>query len=123
MKNSAWGRRIVAGLIVSVCVSSAVAIFLVVLDAISSIFLNYSFLVFFLPMAGILLAWIKTKNFFSKLETNHEIERELRNPEKPISNRLAPAVVLMSWWSHLFGASVGREMVAVQVGASISDAL
>jgi H+/Cl- antiporter ClcA len=43
----------------------------------------------------------------------------LEGREIPI--RLLPAVLLGTWWSHLFGASVGREGAAVQVGAVLAQ--
>ena len=33
---------------------------------------------------------------------------------------LVPLIMLTTWMSHLFGGSVGREGVAVQIGATLS---
>ncbi|HHX0196865.1 TPA: chloride channel protein [Enterococcus faecalis] len=41
--------------------------------------------------------------------------------EKKIPMRLIPFVMIGTWLTHLFGGSVGREGVAVQLGATISN--
>ncbi|MFK5236255.1 chloride channel protein [Lactococcus lactis] len=40
-----------------------------------------------------------------------------------IPKRLVPLIVFSTWLSHLFGASVGREGVAVQIGGVIGHAI
>lgn len=42
---------------------------------------------------------------------------------KDIPKRLVPLIIFSTWLSHLFGASVGREGVAVQIGATIGHTL
>lgn len=41
--------------------------------------------------------------------------------EKKIPKRMVPFAIIATWLSHLFGGSVGREGVAVQIGADISQ--
>ncbi|MDM5143471.1 Chloride/fluoride channel protein [Lactococcus lactis] len=43
--------------------------------------------------------------------------------EKIFPKRLVPLIVFSTWLSHLFGASVGREGVAVQIGGVIGHAI
>ena len=40
--------------------------------------------------------------------------------EEKIPLVLVPLIMLTTWMSHLFGGSVGREGVAVQIGATLS---
>ena len=42
---------------------------------------------------------------------------------KEIPKRLIPLIVFSTWLSHLFGASVGREGVAVQIGGVIGHTI
>ncbi|MCU9534260.1 chloride channel protein [Streptococcus sp. CSL10205-OR2] len=41
--------------------------------------------------------------------------------DKTIPKRLIPLIILTTWVTHLFGGSAGREGVAVQIGATISN--
>ncbi|MBJ8349652.1 chloride channel protein [Streptococcus zalophi] len=41
--------------------------------------------------------------------------------EQSIPKRLIPLIILTTWLTHLFGGSAGREGVAVQIGATISN--
>ncbi|HEL2057151.1 TPA: chloride channel protein [Streptococcus suis] len=43
--------------------------------------------------------------------------------DKKIPLVLLPLIMMTTWLSHLFGASVGREGVAVQMGAAIAQAM
>lgn len=42
-----------------------------------------------------------------------------KNNKLPI--RMVPLAVIGTWTTHLFGGSAGREGVAVQIGAAVSN--
>lgn len=52
---------------------------------------------------------------------NNLLIEEFHQPKDVIPLRMAPMVFLGTIISHLFGASVGREGTALQMGASIAD--
>ncbi|WNZ92481.1 chloride channel protein [Streptococcus iniae] len=45
-----------------------------------------------------------------------------QNKRKDLPLILIPLIMISTWLSHLFGASAGREGVAVQIGATLSNA-
>ncbi|SEG33410.1 H+/Cl-antiporter ClcA [Bryocella elongata] len=54
---------------------------------------------------------------------NNLILEEVHDPRTTIPARMTPLILLGTFISHLFGASVGREGTAIQTGASLADQL
>src|SRR6185295_309346 len=54
---------------------------------------------------------------------NNLLIDEIHDPKKVIPLRMAPLVLGGTVISHLFGASVGREGTAVQMGGALADQL
>lgn len=54
---------------------------------------------------------------------NNLILEEVHDPKATIPLRMTPLILLGTFLSHLFGASVGREGTAIQTGASLADQL
>ena len=88
------------------------------IDFVTDFRMEHSFLVWFLPLAGVvtLLCYRLCKLSF-QAGTNLIIESVSTNEHVPIL--LAPLIFLGTVLSHLFGASVGREGAALQLGGSI----
>jgi H+/Cl- antiporter ClcA len=81
----------------------------------------HSWIIVFLPLVGFLVAWFY-KVYGHEVEGgNNLIMEEIHNPKKTIPFRMVPMIFFGATISHLFGASVGREGAAVQMGAGISD--
>lgn len=80
-------------------------------------------MILLLPLAGIFIVWLYGKYGKDVESGNNLILDEIHEPQKIIPLKIIPMIFLTSTLSHLFGASVGREGVAVQMGAGISDAL
>lgn len=77
-----------------------------------------SWLIYFLPIAGILSVTLYKLLNVSGMGTNQVIKSA--NGKNALSPLLAPTVFIGSVLSHLCGASVGREGAALQLGGSIS---
>jgi H+/Cl- antiporter ClcA len=125
VKNSsrALAQWIALGLIVGVACGIASAIFLLLLDWATAYRIAHEQLVFALPFAGLALGavyerWGKPIKAGNNLviDTVHE-----HSPQLPL--RMAPMVLAGTVLTHLFGGSAGREGTAVQMGASLADAL
>lgn len=72
-------------------------------------------------MPGFSVGWVYLR-YGSRVEAgNNLILEEIHHPAQVIPLRMAPLVFISTVISHLFGASVGREGTAVQMGASIAD--
>ncbi|MBC7713789.1 MAG: chloride channel protein [Rhizobacter sp.] len=81
----------------------------------------HTWLILFLPVAGFFVA-LFYKTYGSGVENgNNLILDEIHDPKKIIPFRMVPMIFIGAVISHLFGASVGREGGAVQMGAGISD--
>ena len=85
--------------------------------------LHYLYLLPFLPVAGLAIAWLyqhfnkeSLKGMTLVFETGQQKREEI-----PLA--LIPLVMVTTWITHLFGGSAGREGVAVQIGATLSHAL
>lgn len=81
----------------------------------------HEWLIIFLPLIGILVA-----KFYASFGTgvdggNNLILDEIHESKNHIPLRMAPMIFVSGVLSHLFGASVGREGAAVQMGAGLSD--
>lgn len=110
-------------LIIGSVVGSASAFFLWSLNEITNLRIQYSWLVYFLPIAGFAIG-LKYYYLGEKVVTgNNLLLEEFHSPKDVIPFRMAPMIYISTIVSHLFGASVGREGTAIQLGGSIADQL
>ncbi|MFH6656491.1 chloride channel protein [Streptococcus suis] len=80
----------------------------------------FTFLIPFLPLAGIVIVFIYQKWGREVQAGMGLVFKAGQGDIVQISPVLIPLIISTTWLSHLFGASVGREGVAVQLGASLS---
>ncbi|MHA4807198.1 voltage-gated chloride channel family protein [Flavitalea flava] len=99
---------------------SAVALFLWLLDQVTQIRWNHPWLLFLLPVAGILIVWLYKKLGRNSGKGNNLIMDEIHQPGGGVPRRMAPLVLFGTLVTHLFGGSAGREGTAVQMGGSIA---
>lgn len=80
----------------------------------------FTYLIPFLPLAGLVIVFIYQK-WGREVQAGMGLVFKAGQGENvQISPILVPLIISTTWLSHLFGASVGREGVAVQLGASLS---
>lgn len=75
-------------------------------------------LLFFLPLAGVLIAFIYHKTGMTKNGGTNNVISSVRTSEY-VPMRLAPVIFVSTVITHLFGGSAGREGAALQLGGSI----
>ncbi|WP_283147676.1 voltage-gated chloride channel family protein [Silvimonas soli] len=110
-------------LVVGALSGSASALFLFALDWATGTRLTHPWLLALLPLAGFVVAWVYLK-FGTQVEAgNNLLIDEIHDPKKMVPLRMAPLVLIGTVISHLFGASVGREGTAVQMGGALADQL
>ncbi len=73
-----------------------------------------------LPFAGVLIAYVYKKIGKKSIKGMGIVFGAAASREN-IPARMVPIVMSASWITHLFGGSAGREGVAVQIGAAVSD--
>lgn len=105
---------------VSFVIGSFVALFLWLLDLVSITRWNHLWLLFFLPLAGLLITFLYKRWGKNSDVGNNLIIDEIHKPGGGIPARMAPFVLFSTLVTHLFGGSAGREGTAVQMGGSIS---
>jgi H+/Cl- antiporter ClcA len=116
-------KWILLALAVGALAGSASAIFLFALEWATGTRLEHRWLIALLPLAGFAVGWLYLR-FGSSVEAgNNLLIDEIHDPKKVIPLRMAPLVLGGTVISHLFGASVGREGTAVQMGGALADQL
>ncbi len=106
---------------VAVLAGSASAFFLFALEWATSTRIENRWLIGLLPLAGFVVGWLYLR-FGQQVEAgNNLLIDEIHDPKKVIPLRMAPLVLGGTVISHLFGASVGREGTAVQMGGALAD--
>src|SRR4051794_8077303 len=105
----------------AVCIGSFVALFLWVLEIVTATRSSHLWLIFFLPFAGVLIAFIYKKYGKNADAGNNLILDEIHKPGGGIPTRMVPFVLISTVVTHLFGGSAGREGTAVQMGGSLAS--
>lgn len=83
---------------------------------------EYQWILFFLPLAGLLIVWVYKKCKMSDDKGTNFILISIRTDQK-LTIKTAPLIFISTVLTHLFGGSAGREGAALQLGASIADKL
>jgi H+/Cl- antiporter ClcA len=116
-------RWLVLAAVVGTLAGSASALFLWSLDWATATREAHRTMVWGLPLAGFAVAWVYLHWGQSVEAGNNLLIDEIHEPKQAIPLRMAPLILLSTVVSHLFGASVGREGTAVQMGGSLADPL
>jgi H+/Cl- antiporter ClcA len=117
------------GVIVALAVASGILagaggwLFLVVLDAVTELHATQQWLVLGLPVAGFLTIHVVQRVSAESAHGNSLVFERLARVDGGVPATLAPIVVIGTWVTHLFGGSAGREGTALQMSASLSDAM
>ncbi|AQR69153.1 voltage-gated chloride channel protein [Janthinobacterium sp. LM6] len=109
--------------VVAALAGSASAAFLFALDWATRTRLAHAWLIWLLPVAGFAVGWLYLRYGSSVEGGANLLIDEIHDPKKIIPLRMAPLVLGGTVVSHLFGASVGREGTAVQMGGALADQL
>ena len=125
LKNSFYrhARWVLLAIPVAVLAGTASAWFLWALDWATGTRMGHPWLFWLLPFAGFAVGWLYLR-YGSAVEGGvNLVITEINAPNKAIPLRMAPLVLGATVVSHLFGASVGREGTAVQMGGALADQL
>lgn len=100
---------------------SASALFLVVLEWFTQIREYNNWIIWLLPLGGLLIGLVYHYYGASVVKGNNLLLEEYENPQQPIPFKMAPLVLIGTLITHLVGGSSGREGTAVQMGGAIAD--
>ena len=118
---TAIGRGLLLAAGVALLAGSASALFLHGLEWATATRLASPWLLAGLPLAGFAVGWIYLQLGGRSDGGNNLLIDEIHQPYQTLPLRMAPLVLLATVVSHLFGASVGREGTAVQMGGALAD--
>lgn len=94
------------------------ALFHLCVEHVSKFRLEHSFIIYFLPVAGLLIAALyKVFSSNGKLDTNRIIKASSGEAEVPAV--IAPLIFISTVITQMFGGSAGREGAALQIGGGI----
>jgi H+/Cl- antiporter ClcA len=108
---------------VAVLAGSASALFLFSLDWATRTREAHRWLILGLPFAGFAVGWLYLQWGRSVDAGNNLLIDEIHDPRQVVALRMAPLILGSTVVSHVFGASVGREGTAVQMGGALADQL
>ena len=109
--------------LVALLAGSASALFLFSLDWATRTREAHRWMIWLLPVAGFLVGWLYMAVGQRVEAGNNLLLDEIHDPKRTIPLRMAPLILVATVVSHLFGASVGREGTAVQMGGALADQL
>lgn len=112
-------------LILSIGISAGLssALFLWSLDIASSTFTRNPQLIYGLPAAGGMIAYITNWTGAAANQGNNAIIRAIKGSLERVPLLMAPLILITTLLTHLCGGSAGREGTAVQMSGSLADTL
>ena len=114
-------RLIIGVIIMSIIVGSTIAFFLNSLAWVTHIRIQYPWLFYILPLAGLVLFFLYKHFGQNTIAGNNLIIDEIHQPQNGVPILMAPFILFSTLFTHLFGGSAGREGTAVQIGGSIAS--
>jgi H+/Cl- antiporter ClcA len=114
-------KYIVVGILVGAISGLLSAIFLFSLESVTSIFSEHNWLLYFLPLGGLIIGALYWKLGKSSDRGNDVIKDEVKYPFERMPILMAPLVFVSTLITHLCGGSAGREGAAVQITTSVAD--
>lgn len=123
MKSKNILKLILISILIGGIAGLFIGIFLIFLEKAVDINLKYKFLVFILPLSGMLMTFLYSKYGGNSQKGNNLIIENINGSKEEIKFIMAPLVLLGTVLTHLFGGSVGREGTGVQIGGTIGNSL
>jgi H+/Cl- antiporter ClcA len=121
--TKAFAQWLVLGALVGAACGVASAAFLLSLEWATDFRDGHEVIVFALPVAGLILGALYDR-WGKPIRGGNNLVIDTVHGESPqIPLRMAPMVLVGTVLTHLFGGSAGREGTAVQMGASLADAI
>lgn len=116
-------RWIVLGAVSGVLAGVSSFVFLEGLDRVTEFRLAHTWLLWLLPVAGLVIGLAYHYLGGRSGQGNALLIDQIHEPSEWVPRRMAPLVLLGTWATHLFGGSAGREGTALQMSGSLTDAV
>ncbi|WP_227935419.1 voltage-gated chloride channel family protein [Alkalihalobacillus deserti] len=123
---STLSKWILSGVGIGVIIGSTTAFLLHTNDLLGEIREKDSWLIFFLPLAGLIIGYIYMnygkKSGNDSAKGNNLVIEGIHGKAK-VLRRMGPIVYLGTFITVLFGGSTGREGASIQMGGSVAEAI
>ncbi|MFD1770724.1 chloride channel protein [Sphingobacterium suaedae] len=116
-----FGKWTFIVLLISLSIGSTSALFLWLLNQVTTVREQNLWVLIFLPIAGLGIVWWYQRYGGKAQKGNNLLLKEYYHPDDGIPWKMAPMIILTTLATHLFGGSAGREGTAVQYGATLAD--
>lgn len=117
------GRWLFLGALVGLLAGAGSSALLLALDWATGTREAHPWLLWLLPVAGLVVGLIYQHMGQSVEGGNNLLIDEIHDPKRIVPKRMAPLILIGTVITHLFGGSAGREGTAVQMGGSFADYL
>lgn len=117
------GKWCIIASVIAALAGTASAFFLFSLEYATNWREAHPWVIWLLPLAGFAVGWLYLHTGKPVEAGNNLLIDEIHDPKKVVPLRMVPLVLIGTVVSHLFGASVGREGTAVQMGGALADQL
>ena len=115
------GRWLLLSCLLGALAGSASAFFLYSLDLATDTRTGHPWLLWLLPVAGLVTGWVYLHIGKPVEGGNNLLIDEVHDPQKIVPKRMAPLVLAATVVTHRFGGSAGSEGTAVQMGGALAD--
>lgn len=105
---------------IAIAIGSMVALFLWLLTEAIHFRFDHKWLLYLLPVAGLIIHFVYQSVGKSSEKGNNLIMEQIHTEGGGVPKRMAPIILITTVITHLFGGSAGREGTAVQIGGSIA---
>lgn len=114
-------KWLVICLVVGILAGASSSLFLYTLQWVTDYRSSHLWLVFLLPIGGLLIGYLYHYYGNGVSKGNNVILEEFENTHQTIPLKMAPMVYIGTLLTHTFGGSAGREGTAVQMSTAIAD--
>ena len=116
-------RWVLLGIAVGIVAGFSAAALLVSLNWATDTRVDHGWIVWFLPVAGLVTGCLYHYTAGRAAEGNNLIIDEIHEPRAGVPRRMAPLIFLSTFVTQLFGGSAGREGTGIQLSVGLSDSL
>ena len=121
-------KWLVLSSIIGTIAGACVTLFKYIINSVSSFRENHSFMIFFLPIAGLIIVWIYRVLGLKKdpgvnIIISSVRESIINSNENSVPFKLTPLIMIAATLTHLCGGSAGRTGSALQIGGSIGSGM
>ncbi len=99
---------------------AASALFLWSLDLATRFRGTHPWLLYCLPVAGLLIVFLYSEHGKEVAGGNNLLLEKIHDPDSAVPFRMAPFILITTVLTHFFGGSAGREGTAVQMGGTLA---